>query len=207
MRVVLFLALAMLVACQSVQRPADTTQMRIPNEGPVELHNGETRFDLLGDGTPAQAFVAYRGNFNAHGFRTVAIYLWSPSDADTAKQWLIVPRFGGPYDGDTGREIFETSEGADCTLGDLRLIQHRHASAELVVARRELGESFADPATTHFDYYRLMRNKDGVPGWPLWYFDFVRSIAAHRAYCDVNVAFEQELHLGRPGVATSEASR
>ena len=206
MRVHQFLLFATFVGCRSAHRGVDTTATRPRTDGPIALHSGANRFELLGDDSPAQAFVAYRGSFNAHGYHTVAIYLWSPSDADTTKQWLIVPRFGGPFDGETGRDIFATSEGADCTQGDLRVVQHRQAPADIIVARRDLGASFADSATTYFDLYRLKKNKDGVPGWPLWYFAFVRSDTARRAYCDVNIAFEQELHLGRRGLASSEAS-
>ena len=206
MRVHRFLLFAAFLGCRSTHRGVGTTATRLTIDGPIALHNGANRFDLLSDDAPAQAFVAYRGNFNAHGYHTVAIYLWAPSDADTTKQWLIVPRFGGPFDGDTGRDMFATSEGADCTLGDLRVVQHRGAPAEVILARRELGPSFADSATTYFDFYRLTENKDDVPGWPLWYFAFVRSDTARHAYCDVNIAFDQELHLGRRGVASSEAS-
>ena len=206
MRVCRCIGFAVLVACHPASRPSDSATTRTQTDGAIALRNGANPVDLLGDGTPAQAFVAYRGNFNAHGYRTVAFYLRSASDADTTPQWLIVPRFGGPFDGTTGSEFFASSEGADCTLGDLRMVQHRNAPAELIVARRELGESFADTARTYFDFYRLARNKDGAPGWPLWYFAFVRSDTARRAYCDVNLAFAQELRLGRRGISPSDAS-
>ncbi len=205
---VIFVILVTVVACRPSSQPADTAKVRAVTDGPLVLRNGENAVDLLGDGTPARVFVGWRSNFNAHGFSAVAIYLRGKSDvSDSANDWLIVPRFGGPYDGDTGHELFTTSEGADCTLGDLRLIQHRGTPAELILARRELGKSFADSAATYFDYYKLTKNLNGVPGWPLYYFDFVRTVNARHPFCDVNLAFEKELHLGRRGLGHGEASQ
>jgi hypothetical protein len=207
MRIFTFIVLAIALACQPTSRFADTTTARTVAEGPIVLRNGPNAIDLLGDGTPAQAFVAWRGNYNAHGYSALALYLRAASDRNDTAEWQIVPRFGGPFAQETGRDLFTTSEGADCTLGDLRLVQHRGRTAELIVARRELGSSFADSAATYFDYYKLSRNTGGIPGWPPYYFEFVRTVDAHRQYCDVNVAFDQELHLGRHGLAESEANQ
>jgi hypothetical protein len=178
----------------------------VVTEGPVELHNGPNAVDILGDGTPGEVFVAWRGNFNAHGHSTVAFYVRTVSDLDDSiPDWQIVPAFGPQY-GESGRELLGTTEGADCTLGDLRVIQHRGAPVDLIVARRDLGASYADPAATHFDYYRLARNVEGAVGRPPYYFSFVRTVDARRQYCDVNVAFDQELHLGRHGIGHGEAA-
>jgi len=199
------IVVAFVVACGGQAARPDSVGVAGRAEGPVALRNGANTIDLLGDGTPAEAFVAWRGNYNAHGFSTVAIYLRARSDlGDSLPDWQIVPRFGGPNVETTGREIFATREGADCTLGDLRIVQHRGTSAELIIARRELGNSFADSAATHFDYYKLSQNADGEVGWPPFYFEFVRTVDARRAYCDVNVAFEQELGLGRAGLGRGE---
>ena len=170
------------------------------------LRNGPNAVDLLGDGTPSQVFVAWRGNFNAHGHSTVAIYVRAQSDlGNSIPDWQLVPRFGGAGVDRSGQELLGTTEGADCTLGDLRLVQHRGAPAELIVARRDLGSSYADSAPTHFDYYKLTRNTNGDVGWPPYYFNFVRTVDAHREYCDVNLAFDEELHLGRQGIGHGEA--
>jgi hypothetical protein len=139
----------------------------------------------------------------------VAIYVRARSDLDASRpDWQIVPRFAGPSVEESGGEEFlGTTEGADCTLRDLRIVEHRGASAELIVARRELGKSYADSAATHFDYYRLTRNTEERIGRPPYYFDFARTVEARRQYCDVNLAFEQELHLGRQGIGHGEASQ
>jgi hypothetical protein len=208
MKAARYTMLVAVLACRPTTRQLDTAKVSAIADGPVVLRNGENPVDLLGNGTRARVFVGWRGNFNAHGFSAVGIYLRAKSDvSDSAEDWLIVPRFGGPYDGDVGRDLFTTSEGADCTLGDLRIVQHRGAPAELIVARRELGKSFADSAATHFDYYKLTKNSDGLVGWPLYYYAFSRTVDAHHQYCDVNLAFEKELHLGRRGLGHGEASQ
>jgi hypothetical protein len=173
----------------------------------IPLTNGTNAIDLLGDGTKAQTVVAWRGNYNGHGSSTAAFYLFAKSDRTDANEWQIVPFFGGPYDGDKGREIFETSEGADCILGDLRVIRHEHAPAEIVIASRELGKSFADPAAVKFLYYRLARNSDKAAGWPPYYFQYTKTVPARRPYCDVNEAFSRELHLGASGLGQAPGGR
>ncbi len=195
------------VSCTGRGRAPDIVRTTLV-DGAVLLHNGANPVDLLGDGTPSEVFVAWRGNFNAHGHSSVAIYIRTQSDlGDSVPVWQIVPRFGGPGSDESGQELVGTTEGADCTLGDLRLVQHPKAYAELIVARRELGNSYADSADTHFDYYHLIKNADGVIGRPPYYFEFVRTSDARRQYCDVNVAFDQELHLGRHGLGHGEASQ
>ena len=177
-------------------------------DGPVVLRNGQNSIALLGDTTPGQVSVSWRGNYNAHGFSVVIFSILNPSDlGDSVSIWQDVPFFGGPHDGDSGREIFRTSEGADCTLGDLRVIRHARAPVEVVIASRSLGQSFADTAAVRFDYYRVAHNRDGAAGWPPTYFEFVRSVPARRAYCDVNQAFNDELHLGLAGLGRGEGGR
>jgi hypothetical protein len=173
----------------------------------VPLANGTNAIDLLGDGTKAQVVVAWRGNYNGHGSSTAAFYLFAKSDRSDAKEWQIVPFFGGPDDGDKGSETFQTGEGADCILGDLRVIRHQHAPVEIVIASRELGESFADPAAVKFLYYRLARNTGEVPGWPPYYFQYSKTVPARRPYCDVNEAFSRELNLGTHGLGQAEGGR
>ena len=209
MKALRFVVLATTLGCQARNGARELGGGGPPAAGPVVLRNGPNAIDLLGDGTPSQVFVAWRGNFNAHGHSTVAIYLRARSDLDESlPDWQIVPRFGGPgIDESGGEELLGTTEGADCTLRDLRIVAHPGAAAELIVARRELGRSYADSAATHFDYYRLARNGEERIGRPPYYFDFVRTVDAHRQYCDVNLAFEQELHLGRRGIGHGEASQ
>lgn len=176
-------------------------------EGPVALHNGMNTIALLGHSTPGEVVVSWRGNYNGHGFSVVEFAIRGPSDLGDRALWQDVPFFGGPFDGDSGREVYHTSEGADCTLGDIRVIRHSRQPVDVVIASRELGASFADPATVRFDYYRLVRNAGGVVGWPPTYFQFVRSVPAATPYCDVNTGFDRELHLGAEGIGHAEGGR
>lgn len=167
----------------------------------IALKNGANAIDLLGDGTKAQVFVAWRENYNAHGHSTVAFTVFVTSYlGDTTGVWQVVPFVGGARDGDDSREIYRTSEGADCTTGDLRVLRREHAPIEIVIARRELGESMVDPTVVRFDYYKVAQNADGVPGWPPYYFEYSRTVSTKRPYCDVNAAFHRELGLGRIGL-------
>jgi hypothetical protein len=208
MKVFRLIALATVFGCRAHSRAADTASTPGNRAGPVVLRNGPNAIDLLGDGTPSQVFVAWHGNYNAHGHSTVAVYVRALSDlSDSIPDWQIVPRFGGPGVDESGEELLGTTEGADCTLRDLRIVQRRGAPAELIVARRDLGRSYADSAPTHFDYYTLTRNVDKTVGSPPYSFTFVRTVDAHHLYCDVNLAFEEELHLGRHGIGHGEASQ
>lgn len=171
----------------------------------VPLSNGPNSANLLGDATKAEVFVSRRGNGNAHGFSTGAFYLFvKTQEHDDLPTWLLVPFFGGPDDSVSGREIFLTPEGASCTLRDIRLIESRGKPATVVVGLRELGETFADPAPVHFDYYHVVHDKEAAPGRPEYYLEHVKNITARQSYCDVNIAFDRELGLGRHGLVASD---
>lgn len=182
----------------------DTTSDERPPASVISLRNGENDVDLLGNGTKGEVFVARRSNYNAHGHSSVAFYLFGKSDLDDAKgMWQVVPFFGGPRQGDSSRELIGTSEGADCTLSDIRLLRHERQPVEVVIATRELDKSYADPASVTFEYYTLTHNESGAVGWPTYYFKYSRTTRASRPYCDVNEAFERELGLGTNGIARS----
>src|SRR3954452_18385995 len=108
---------------------------RQQSEPPLNLVNGPNPVDLFGDGSKGEIFVAWRGNYNAHGFSSVAFNVLARSDlGDATNVWQLVPFFGGPRDPSGGRETYGTTEGADCTLGDLRVVPHARAAAEVVIA-------------------------------------------------------------------------
>ena len=195
--------LALLAACSRTSPASDAA---VSASSPaVRLTNGANAVDLLGGGSNGEIFVAWRGNYNAHGFSTVAFYVRAASDrGDSTAIWHLVPFFGGPHDTDAGRDVLRTSEGADCTLGDLRVVPHGRAAVEVILATRELGESFADSAAVRFEYYGIKRNTADVAGWPPVYFEHLRTVRAKRAYCDVNDAFARELGLGTEGLGHRE---
>lgn len=157
----------------------------------VRVDNGENRLTL--DGQPALALRAWRENYNAHGFDVVTFYVRAKDTGRASLQ--LVPLFQAD-----SKERYEltASGGADCQLSDFRLVQDSgKRSTRLIVAERDLGPSFADPATVHFTYYELARNADGTPGRPPLYFKAGSKVDSKQTYCDVNDAFDKELHLGR----------
>jgi len=195
-----------LLAALGQRAPADTAAGAAGTA--VPLSNGANALDILGDGTPGQVFVAWRGNYNAHGFRTIAFHVLAKSDLGRDRVlWQNVPFFGGPNDGPAGREAHRTREGADCVLGDLRVVRPTQGPIEVVVADREMGRSFADTAPVRFYYYRLARNTDADAGRPPYYFELFRTVPAKRPYCDVNEAFQQELALGTDGAGRAETGK
>jgi hypothetical protein len=110
----------------------------------------------------------------------------------------LVPLFGSDKGNDKERDEVIANGGADCLLRDFRLVQDNgKASTRLIVAEREFGDSFVSPGTVHFTYYDLTENKDGLVGWPALYFKAVKTADSKQPYCDVNDAFDKELHLGR----------
>jgi hypothetical protein len=189
----------------SKSRPRDFTA-----SSTIALHDGANDVDILGDGHPAQIFVAWRENYNAHGFSSVAFYLKATdpgSRRSTDATWLLLPFFGGPDDPEGGRNVTSTVEGADCTLRDLRIVRRRRRSVQVVIGTRALGQSFADTAPIEFTFYEIRRNSEGVPGWPGYYFQSTRTIRAGQEYCDVNEAFARELGLGAKGLGHGEGGR
>jgi hypothetical protein len=155
----------------------------------IPINNGINRFTL--GGKKAFALRAWRENFNGHGFDVVSFYVRYDN------KWNIVPLFGA-YHGknEIEHDYLTTGGGADCMLHDFRLLKSGNSHAmQIIVADRELGESYADSATVHFSYYELEKNSAEVFGQPLLYFNFKKATRAMRKYCDVNDAFNKELPL------------
>lgn len=173
----------------------------------VHTHSGLTRADIIGDGSPGVILVATRENYNAHGYHAVAIAVQprvlrhaAPADTD----WKIVSATGRARGVD---DVLGTEEGADCTLRDFRLVRRAPGKPlTLIVGQRALSKSYADPDSVQFTVYELQYNASGSVGWPTYYFQPTRVIKPARQYCDINVALDGELGLGRDGVAPSEAS-
>lgn len=161
---------------------------------PVLINNGPNTLHVAGH--DVMVFRAWRENYNAHGFDLVTLYI-KGDGASADGVWNLLPVFGDAGDALKERYDVTVSGGADCVLNDFRLLRSPDGkSAELILAHREMGESFAAPAAVHFDYYTLTKNEDGTVGYPAFYFTFQKRIAAKASYCDVNEAFDKELHLG-----------
>jgi hypothetical protein len=92
---------------------------------------------------------------------------------------------------------FRTGGGADCVLEDYRLFADpANHSSVLIIATREFGEHFADEQMVAFEYFKLARNLEGLPGAPALYFKSEKQWNSKKKYCDVNDAFKGELNIG-----------
>lgn len=160
----------------------------------IPVANGINRLQL--HGYDAMIVRAWRENFNAHGFDVVSIFV-RDGIGGRAQSWSIVPIFH-PHNGDEHEELHVTAGGgADCRLHDFRLLVNANGErAQLILANRDAGTSYAAAANVRFDYYVLAENTDGSPGHPKLYFEWKKSASAREQYCDVNRAFDRELHLG-----------
>jgi hypothetical protein len=158
----------------------------------VPLRNGPNEVDLDGDGRLDMVFVAWRENFNAHGYSVFTFY--RSTQVAGAERWELLPFFGST--GET-RDSFKTEEGADCLLADIQVLQSGGARAPVmvVIGRRDFGQSFADSAKVTFTVYEMAANPDSAFGWPAKYLQARRTIRSRRTYCDVEDAFRSELHI------------
>ncbi|SEI17444.1 hypothetical protein SAMN05216581_3376 [Pseudomonas asplenii] len=157
------------------------------NDQLVPINNGMNTLKIFG--TNFKVFRAWRENYNAHGFDVVTFY---SSNNDT---WGLVPIF----DESRTHEKLELTAGggADCRLHDFRMLVSPDGShAQLLVASRDPGNSYVDLKTVHFVYYELEKNEEALPGAPLFFFEAVKRVESRGAYCDVNDAMNDELHLG-----------
>ncbi len=163
----------------------------------MPVHNGVNTLKLRG--YDAIAMRAWRENFNAHSFDVVTFFV-RDSAAGRAQPWSLVPVFRRSERGANSEQEqlhVTTSGGADCVLHDFRLLLAQGGKpATLILANREAGASDADDAKVRFDYYVLTENTDGTPGYPKLSFRWQKSQPSRAQYCDVNRAFDQELHLG-----------
>jgi hypothetical protein len=159
----------------------------------VKLHRGINDVDLGVTGHRATVVVGHRANWNAHSFDFTTIYLSGGSPSDLG----IV----GVWDDQKESLYLSTSGGADCLLHDFRLLRSvRGTPPALVVAERQLGESFASAALVTFRFYELMHNDIGLPGEPTYWFKLVETRTAKASYCDVGAALLRELGLANETV-------
>ncbi|MBN3789621.1 hypothetical protein [Burkholderia sp. Ac-20353] len=160
----------------------------------IRVANGINRLQL--HGYDAMIVRAWRENFNAHGFDVVSIFV-RDGMGNRGQSWSVVPIFR-PHNGDDHEELHVMAGGgADCQLHDFRLLVNANGEpAQLILANRDAGTSYASAANVRFDYYVLAENTDGSPGHPPLYFEWKKSASARKQYCDVNRAFDRELHLG-----------
>jgi len=126
--------------------------------------------------------------------------LTHPADTTSEVAWQVIPFFGPDHPVD-GADLFRTTEGADCVLGDIRVFRRgRGRPVEVVLAYRAIGASYADSGAVRFEFYVLRTNDEGTAGTPAYSFQHVRTVRARQRYCDVNDAFAHELAMGSEGL-------
>ncbi|HEX6747637.1 MAG TPA: hypothetical protein VF092_10140 [Longimicrobium sp.] len=205
MKIVRLLAASALVLTASAARAQGSTvradSAAFAGAVVFRLRNGPNPLDIVGNGGGGMVFVAWRENYNAHGYAQVAFYARGRSIPEDSVLWQLVPFFGG----ERGFDVAQTHMGADCVLVDLRVVRPRRGGpVAVVVGEREHGDSYIAEETVRFHVYRLETNRDGVPGWPLHRFEHQRTITPTRRYCDINEAFRRELGLGAHGAVAAE---
>jgi hypothetical protein len=163
-----------------------------PSAKLVKLVNGVNSVDFTGDGIPDLIVIGRRDNFNAHGFDVVSFYIFTDDKEFSVKQWDIVPIMKKEKE----RLEVTVSGGADCILHDFRLLSgSSKTAASLILADRELRNSYADSETVTFTYFSLETNREGIPGEPRYYFKQSRVVKSKAKYCDVGEAFQKELGI------------
>jgi hypothetical protein len=168
----------------------------------VNLRNGINDVDLDLDGQLDRVLIAWRENYNAHGYSAVT-FLWRNPGGAPGPIWQLIPFV--ERGGQGGFDTYRTVEGADCRLSDVRVLRDNTASRRatlVIVGTRELGGTYADSAAVSFAVYEMSRNADGEAGTPTLYFASGRRISATSLYCDIGQAFSAE--LGIPPMATVE---
>jgi hypothetical protein len=159
------------------------------------LKNGLNYVDFTGDGVKDLIVVAHRSNFNAHGYDAVSFYTQaalSDGNNSSPEEWHIVPL---TYGGQEHLNI-RVSGGADCVLHDFRLIA---STGSVILADRDFGQDFGDSQVVTFTYLDLVKNVDGIPGWPVFGFEVKSTSRSHGSYCDVGDAFIKELGVSVNG--------
>jgi hypothetical protein len=171
--------------------------------GVVLVDNGIDRLNL--DGHAVLALRARRDNYNAHSFDVLSFY--TVKTGQSGEELKLVPLFGSEQGKEKERFEITVGGGADCLLQDFRLVQATGRQAvRLIVAERDFGASYIAPGIVHFTYYELRQNADQVPGRPSLYFQAGARLDSRQAYCDVNEAFDRELHLGGSSARGDTAS-
>jgi hypothetical protein len=155
----------------------------------VDLRPGVNRFRLDGASGDAVVVLGHRENFNAHGFDVATFYVQRPRPRPS----LDLVTF---WDGDEESLELRLSGGADCRLHDFRVLRPKGGEFPVVVlADRELGDSYASAEIVTFRIYELRHNRDGEVGRPALWFERAATQTAVRKYCDVGEALEKELNI------------
>lgn len=173
----------------------------------VPLVHGPNWVDLDGDGHKDLVMKSRVTINSPHSLSLYSFHIWaeakpfkpsekSPPLLESQIHWYAVsfPDRSPPL----GEFTINSYQGADCMTNDVRLIVKKQGggqNAYLINARRDPGESFADPAPVTFTVYHL--EKGSVKALNEFAFIKAREFKAGKTYCSVGNAFKEE--LGLPG--------
>lgn len=156
----------------------------------VSLNYGNNTIDLDGDGKTEQVVKSWRENFNAHGYHT---YLFLEDRKSYKGQITATITVLDPGKG-LHRDMARSSEGADCTVTDYTLVQANDAPAlVLLKSSRPTTDGFGGKHPVTFEFYKLARNEEGIPGDPHRYWQRYKTITSKQTYCDVHNAIKAEI--------------
>lgn len=156
----------------------------------VPLNYGSNAIDLDGDGNSEQIVKSWRENFNAHGYHSYLFLENRKSDNGqiTSTITILAPDKG------LHRDMARSSEGADCTVTDYTLVQANDESAlVLLKSSRPTTDGYGGKHPVTFEFYKLARNEESIPGDPHRYWQRYKSITSKQTYCDVHNAMKAEL--------------
>jgi hypothetical protein len=166
----------------------------------VKIVYGMNTIDFGPPATHGTVILGWRENFNAHGFGVAIFYLNNQKGPVSGLQSDDRLGLVSVWDGRQEELTVRISGSADCVLHDFRLlISNEHKPSLLVLADRQMGETFIDQETVTFKIYTLKQNKEQMPGAPTYFFDLTEQRTAKRKYCDVENAFRDELGLNDNG--------
>ncbi|MDE2235760.1 MAG: hypothetical protein KGK44_09455 [Gammaproteobacteria bacterium] len=161
----------------------------------VELKYGFNNVNFENLNYKTLVTVAHRENYNAHSYDVATIYVtYTPKDKYETPGLQIIPIF----EKDQNNKLnLITSGGADCVLDDFRIVNNvKQHETWLILAHRKFGETYISSEPVTFTYYKLAFNKDGIPGFPPFWFKYWKTVQTQQKYCDVETAFVSELGLG-----------
>ena len=181
-----------LSSCVCMQAHATTlnTDLQI-----IKLRNGFNEVHFEGLNYKTLVVVAHRENYNAHSYDVTTIYVdYKPTGKYETPGLQIIPII--EKDEKNTLNLL-TSGGADCVLDDFRILNNTQTHETLVIyADRKFGETFVDSEPVTFTYYKLAFDKDEIPGFPPFSFEYWKTVQTQQKYCDVEKAFAAELGLG-----------
>jgi hypothetical protein len=153
------------------------------------IANGLSYIDLNGDGEKDIIVKGYRSHISAHRFSVISFYLVKKIANQKRLDIISI----GQLPDKEEYQLF-THEGADCVLRDFRLIKIKNSEKiYLIKAERYLPpeKTYAEKDIVEFIIYELQY--DDIED--RFFFNKIGQFKTTKKYCDVNVAFKQELGI------------